>query len=732
MKVEARCYCGRVGRQMPCYERGEPKQSYSPTENGCFEGSFSCDQLCQRSFDCNVHKCSKPCHAQDELPSHCPYAPDAVTHCPCGKTPLDTLLDQPRQSCEDGIPHCDRPCEKLLPCGHLCRAECHIGDCGFCNGTIDVSCRCGRTSTRSVCHQGDVQQPLCMRTFQANLSCGRHKCGEHCCQGEKRAAERQAARRKNRPAGDSNSIEPEHICIRTCGRPLKCGSHECQQMCHRGPCGSCPEAIFHEISCDCGRTVLQPPQPCGTRPPECRFNCRRRPSCGHPPIDHNCHPDDVACPKCPFLVEKWCACGKEKLQSQPCHLQAAHCGRPCGKKLKCGKLCHRPGECEDVGLSGKHCEQVCGKVKLFCEHPCQNTCHGQTPCNESGTCPAKAIVSCPCGLRQKQVKCLASGSNPTPSRPEIKCDDECLRLDRNRRLAAALNIDPSSHTNDHVPYSDTTLRLFKENLAWAEAQEREIRVFAKSPNEVRMRYKPMTPTCRQFLHVLAEDYGLESRSEDVEPYRYVIVFKGPRFVSAPSKTLAQCVKIRETQAAEATATASRSQSPLLASVNDPFNGLLLTSPRFGLTVEEVKSALGGDFVSQPSIHFAVSFLPTEEVLLRATTQYSAFLSPSALGQALSSLRPRLAKTIERTDLAGNILLCHVDSNEHVSRREDLSKKDAAGWSAVAGRAAARSGTSTPTEEPPARGTGRKLLGLRKKTVDKEEKPWAVLGGDVEC
>lgn len=29
-------------------------------------------------------------------------------------------------------------------------------------------------------------------------------------------------------------------------------------------------------------------------------------------------------------------------------------------------------------MTGKHCGQVCGKVKLFCEHPCQNTCHGQT------------------------------------------------------------------------------------------------------------------------------------------------------------------------------------------------------------------------------------------------------------------------------------------------------------------------------------------------------------------
>ena len=333
------------------------------------------------------------------------------------------------------------------------------------------------------------------------------------------------------------------------------------------------------------------------------------------------------------------------------------------------------------------------------------------------------------------MKCLASSSNPTPARPELRCDDECLRLERNRRLAAALNIDPSSHANDHVPYSDATLRLFKENLAWAESQEREFRVFSKSPSEIRMRYKPMSAACRQFLHLLAEDYGLESRSEDIEPHRYVIVFKGPRFVSAPSKTIAQCVKIRETQAAEAAAAAAASRPPSapLTPASDPFNGLVLTSPRFGLTVEDVSQAFALDFAAQPSIRFSVSFLPSDEVLLRATSSYSAFLTPSGMQQALASLKPRLAKTVEHTGLAGNVLLCHIGGDECVSRREDPGKKDALGWNAVAGRAAAKSGTSTPVEDAPARG-GRKLLGLRKKKADREPdgRPWAALGGDVEC
>jgi transcriptional repressor NF-X1 len=337
----SRCYCGRVEQTIPCDRRDNILRSFKTRNVGCgnedewFDGCFACDTPCGRQFDCGYHRCEKPCPPQDDQPAHCPLSPDVVDNCPCGKTPLDELLDQPRQSCKDEIPHCDKTCGKRLPCGHHCDDTCHIGPCRPCMQMTDISCRCGRTTSRTVCHQGSLSQPVCLRACQATLNCGRHACGERCCPGEKKALERQAAKRKNK-LQSAEDVEAEHICIRVCERLLKCETHYCQQICHKGPCPSCLEAIFDEISCACGRTVLQPPQPCGTRAPECRFECTRQPSCGHPKVQHNCHPDDVACPKCPFLVEKSCICGKQRLKNQPCWFEEARCGLPCGKKLKCG------------------------------------------------------------------------------------------------------------------------------------------------------------------------------------------------------------------------------------------------------------------------------------------------------------------------------------------------------------------------------------------------------------
>uniref|UniRef100_L2FT19 Nf-x1 finger transcription n=1 Tax=Colletotrichum fructicola (strain Nara gc5) TaxID=1213859 RepID=L2FT19_COLFN len=693
--MQARCYCGKEHKEIPCDRRGDLEMSFNygqissesedSSEDSWFDGSFDCGATCGRNYDCGFHGCEKTCHPQDEVSAHCPLSPDVVANCPCGKTPLEELLDQPRQSCQDEVPHCKKTCGKTLSCGHQCVDTCHIGPCNPCFQKMDISCRCGRTSCTSLCHQGEIAPPMCMRVCQGQLNCARHKCGERCCPGEKRAIERAAARRKHRPQ-IAEEVEAEHICVRVCGRTLKCGTHECYQICHSGPCPSCLEAVFEEISCACGRTVLQPPQPCGTPPPECRFDCTRAPPCGHPSVKHNCHPDDVPCPKCPFLVEKACICGKQRMKNRPCWLEEARCGLPCGKKLKCGthtcrKECHRPGECEDAEIPGSHCAQPCGKTRKSCEHACQDSCHAPYQCKEDRPCQSKTFITCECQNRKKEVKCLATKTNPTPDRDTLKCDDECLRLQRNQRLAAALNVDPD-HTDDHIPYSDTTLKLFRElSLTWAQNQEREFRVFASEPSEKRLRFKPMPKAQRAFIHNLAADFGFDSESQDPEPHRHVSVFKTPRF---------------------------------------PFNALLLTAPRFGLTIDEIDSALATHLKSHNSLSFTTSFLPSDEILIRAVPVTSWGTSPSAVESTLSSLKPLVARTVTKEGLAAAALLVTADANLNVLRREGAAAAGAGGWNAVVGRAAAQRrvfGPAKPETTRPSSGFVSFSKLARKKVVE---------------
>jgi transcriptional repressor NF-X1 len=381
-------------------------------------------------------------------------------------------------------------------------------------------------------------------------------------------------------------------------------------------------------------------------------------------------------------VERLCICGKQAIKNVPCWFKEPRCGKPCGKRLKCGthfcnNVCHGPGNCEDAGVPGSHCNQPCLKLKS-CGHVDTSPCHAPSACKEDQPCQGKTFVTCECQHRKQEVKCLAAKSNPHPERAPLKCDDECLRMQRNAKLAAALNIDPATHTDDHVPYSDVTLEFCRDHMQWAQGYEREFRVFASDPEEKRLRFKPMKPNQRKFIHALAEDFGLDSESQDPEPHRHVSIFKTPRFVSAPNKTLSQCVKLR------ALDTVSRLQPPTAAAAlpTEPFNGLLLSSPRFGLTIEEVDSALSRSFASNPTLTFTTSFLPMDEVLIKGAGAWT----PQALEASLTSLKPSVTQAVIRNGLAKSVNLCYADSSSNVLRRElDPSAKKSDGWSSVVGR-----------------------------------------------
>ncbi|KAL1957849.1 hypothetical protein VTO42DRAFT_5414 [Malbranchea cinnamomea] len=586
-RVDVRCYCGKVEKKLRCREKGEEWSSTNEIET--WLGSFACEATCGRPFDCGVHTCQKACHPQDRDVPHCPFSPDVVTHCPCGKTPLVEIpgvRDHPRTSCQDVIPNCTKPCEKILPCGHPCPTVCHTGPCPPCFLRVELKCRCGRSTFHSMCQQGMDEPPMCFRVCGTSMSCGRHTCQERCCPGGRKSLERQATRRKLKSMNISVSarnddIEAEHICTRVCNKPLKCGKHACPELCHKGTCNTCREAIFDEISCSCGRTVLYPPLPCGTGPPACHFPCERTKQCGHPQTPHNCHTDAESCPKCPYLTEKLCLCGKKTLKNQPCWLVDGRCGLVCGRLLKCGahtctKTCHRPGDCEDATVD---CQQPCGKTKKLCGHPCTDVCHAPFPCQEKTPCETMVTITCACGRLKQEKRCNASRDRSRPPAAKanpLKCDDECARLQRNRCVASALNvaIDPETtvsmanpqDTSSTLPYSDETLDFYVQlsssaTLQTLQSYESALHALAHSETQRSVRFQPAKKQLRAFTHSLAADWGFLSESFDPDPHRHVLVFKTGGW-TPPSLALAgtgigirgvsvgECVKLRERERAK--------------------------------------------------------------------------------------------------------------------------------------------------------------------------------------
>lgn len=381
-------------------------------------------------------------------------------------------------------------------------------------------------------------------------------------------------------------------------------------------------------------------------------------------------------------------CGKKTMKNQQCWLQDVRCGEICGRKLKCGshfcrKTCHRLGECEDA--DGKPCQQPCGKPKKVCGHPDENICHAPYSCKGEKPCPSKIFITCTCQAQKQEAKCGASKSSEGNLNKSLPCNEECARLERNRKLALALNIDQTTHVDggDTIPFSEETLVLFQGFPKWATQQEREFRVFAAAEDEKRLRFKPMPSAQRSFLHHLAEDFGLDSESMDPEPHQHVAIFKTPRFVSAPNKTVGDCVRIRMSQRSLKTVAAEAEKKTRANEVGEPFNAFVITAPRFGLTIDEVKTEVAATLPPSSPFRLDVEFLPSEEVILKAN---SHTLPDLELEQTLKNIKPTLATAFAGKTF-GKLQLCRTDASLNISRREvDVAAHD--GWSRVAAKGAA--------------------------------------------
>eukprot|EP00760_Papus_ankaliazontas_P032631 PhM_4_TR5913/c0_g1_i1/m.61841/K12236/NFX1; transcriptional repressor NF-X1 len=368
-ETDSVCHCGRETKKVPCGGSGH----------------HSCLSPCTKAMDCGVHICTKKCHPGPC--DKCPRLPTNVSTCPCGKTPLWKMhflnKEAPtRTACTDPLLCCPEVCDRLLPCGtHRCGSKCHDGPCPPCFEVVPFTCRCGSKRTTTFCYAtytpmdqregivppaapedpkldifgGGGRKPkkgsgapkpqtveavpypyLCTKKCPMKKSCGRHICNVECCNVF--------------GASQYNDVEPDeydtlvadhHTCTLMCGRKLPCG-HKCGSLCHSGACPRCPNVSYSELTCYCGKTVLEPPIPCGTRPPECPHPCVLPRPCGHPAL-HECHDPSDACPPCAFGVIKRCSShGRPMEYLMPCHLEHVSCGVRCGKPMPNGDVCTRP------------------------------------------------------------------------------------------------------------------------------------------------------------------------------------------------------------------------------------------------------------------------------------------------------------------------------------------------------------------------------------------------------
>ncbi|KAK3485137.1 hypothetical protein B0T13DRAFT_525381 [Neurospora crassa] len=157
----------------------------------------------------------------------------------------------------------------------------------------------------------------------------------------------------------------------------------------------------------------------------------------------------------------------------------------------------------------------------------------------------------------------------------------------------------------------------------------------------------MPSSQRAFLHSLAEDFGLDSESQD------------PLILSAR-------LHLQDPASPQARGSCPGRLAP---PKQESFQrtALLLKEPRFGLTIEELDQALAADIRSVAksgltAVGFTTNFLPTEEILIKAVPASTAAAianspiapTPQAIESALMTLKSAVTKTVSLSKLATGV------------------------------------------------------------------------------
>ncbi|KAL3881056.1 hypothetical protein ACJMK2_033252 [Sinanodonta woodiana] len=298
------------------------------------------------------------------------------------------------------VPHsCGQTCGRPLKpdCGHKCLLLCHPGACPPCPVTVKWTCHCGKQPL--VVRRCSARPWACTLQCGRKLTCGHHTCQKTCHDGECPPCPKTST--QSCLCGKQKAVRPcaspEWQCGQPCGQVLSCRNHICEEMCHKGVCGSCPRGGIRH--CPCGKTEYD--RPCTEDIPTCGDTCGKLLDCGLHTCAQRCHTG--LCGTCRQMAVKICRCG-QKEKEVPCCKEYL-CETKCNKQRDCGKhQCKR--KCCDGNCPS--CEQTCGKPLSCTKHKCASRCHRGPcyPCAETIeiTCFCKATkITVPCG-REKVTR----------------------------------------------------------------------------------------------------------------------------------------------------------------------------------------------------------------------------------------------------------------------------------------------------------------------------------------
>ncbi|CAG9824500.1 unnamed protein product [Phaedon cochleariae] len=336
-----------------------------------------CDRMCEAMLNCG-HICKRLCHFEDK--EHQRFKCNKR----CERLLCENTEHKCKKRCSEICGPCNYPVERILDCGHTVSIHCYIDPAVYkCTALVEAKLPCDHVNQKR-CHK-DAETVRCSHPCDTRVEpCG-HACMKACHIGD----------------------DPDHLkykCKKSCEKPMKgctmtgVEGHLCRKLCFE-------ECYFCEIG------IL-----------------KKRSKCSHA-FEVPCHVnvDDIPCAK---------PCQREL----PCgHKCKRKCDEPCGNCME--KVSKEVPDCKhNIEIAcfqepdRKYCEKKCQRL-LSCGHPCRYTC--KEVCTKDCKVTVDCSITSPCGHIITKIVCYRKDT-ADPAMLLKMCSEMCsFKLDCGHQCAGS-------------------------------------------------------------------------------------------------------------------------------------------------------------------------------------------------------------------------------------------------------------------------------------------------------
>ncbi|KAJ3347892.1 FKBP12-associated protein [Kappamyces sp. JEL0680] len=525
----------------------------------------ACGGVCGKAKSCS-HPCEIPCH-----PGPCPecnlVAPPMP--CVCGKATLTLPCSEVKST--EFVAFCGQACGKALNCpDHRCQKGCHAPPCAPCAVQLEKRCFCGNDTRTYACGTDDAEPYSCHNSCPVVFDCGKHSCAQQChdlADHQDTVCPFDPSRSpscpcgKMVPSGRESCEDPIPPCGEQCGKQLACG-HSCQELCHDGPCPTCPESALR--TCRCGRNTSVSiacallefdPESGAQNPVLCAKVCQTKLQCGRHVCNEKCCEKAKWSHKCDRLCGKTLSCKTHTCLMScshegnchdliyppiPCGTEPPECNQPCRRTRPCGHFNYTPHYCHADSVDCPPCmvfvtkSCACGKKQLqnravaTAAHASATTDPAKMPrilvprrvvgCGQSEYCKEPIQIGCLCGHRKQTVVCGIFTENQTPPPSMLECDDSCARKKRAENMAQAFKIDLASTSaikSGFVGWPEHLVKAAHSFLELVVATERQLELLINNPAASYYYFpKQRLAKANSIINDMVEAYGFLSEWVD--------------------------------------------------------------------------------------------------------------------------------------------------------------------------------------------------------------------------